>query len=339
MDDSPTVSVVITAYNEEQYIGAALDSVVRQTWSDWEVVVVDDGSTDDTKAVVQRYSDPVRYVYQENRGQPPARNRGIRAARGEYIAFLDADDLWHPEKLARQMSRLKANPSAKWCYSDAFFFESASGQVLHAVSQRQSLQEGDIFQALLLGNFILSPTPVVHHEVFEAVGHFNEDPALRNGEDWAMWLRIAERYPVECVFEPLAFIRQHQARMSQGVDLSYALNSRLSILESALARHPALDASLCRRARSNVYYAVGRWALNRQHLAEARRLFGQALRLAPTNRSAWVYLIATLVPQPVRELAGSVRRARWARERSEDGARTVEQMMESAGAAGEAQYA
>src|SRR4051812_26302017 len=112
MDTGPLVSVVIATYNSGRFVGQAVRSVLAQTYRPFEIVVVDDGSTDDTAGVLAGYRDGVRYVYQENRGPAAARNRGIAEAAGELVAFLDADDEWHPEKLSRQWEALSASPRA-----------------------------------------------------------------------------------------------------------------------------------------------------------------------------------------------------------------------------------
>ncbi len=257
----PAVSVVIGAYNAERWIAETIASVLGQTWRDFELIVVDDGSTDATAEIVKHCGAPVRYLHQENKGQPAARNTGIRAAQGRYVAFVDADDLWHPEKLARQMRLFEEDPLLAWCYTDAFLFASETGAIRGRAGQENALHEGDVLRPLLLGNFILSPTPVVRREVFDAVGSFNEDPVVRNGEDWEMWLRIAERYPVRVLRRPLAKVRLHDQRMSASVDLEYALSSRLRIVRAALRRHPAAARSVGCRAVANVHAALGRWAL------------------------------------------------------------------------------
>jgi glycosyltransferase involved in cell wall biosynthesis len=110
-DRTPQVSVVIPAYNCAAYVGQAVDSVLRQTYTDWEIIVVDDGSRDDTKLILEQYGDRIRYIYQQNQGVSIARNRGIELARGEFIAFLDADDYFLPDKIAAQIAVFAAQPN------------------------------------------------------------------------------------------------------------------------------------------------------------------------------------------------------------------------------------
>ncbi len=307
----PAVSVVVTAYNAERWIEETIRSVLAQTWRDLELVVVDDGSTDATAQIVKRYGAPVRYLHQENQGQPAARNAGIRAARGRYVAFLDADDLWLPTKLERQMSLFEDDPDLAWCYTDAFLFDSKTGRTMQTASQANSLHEGDILRPLLLANFIASPTPVVRRDVFEEVGYFDQAPAVRGGggEDWDMWLRIAARHPIGLVRAPLAKYRLHHTSMTQAMDLDHALRGRLGAVERAARRSPERVAGVKRRAMANVHATVGRWALNREERSKARGFFFKALRHAPTSLYAWTYALASLLPRPVLRLLGRLRQA------------------------------
>lgn len=320
--DGPAVSVVIAAYNEEQYIAEAVESVLAQTFRDFEVIVVDDGSTDRTPEIVRAYAQEqhaqeqhvrVRYLHQPNSGQPAARNRGIRAARGRYVAFLDADDLWLPAKLERQMQLLRSSPERAWVYCDAYRFESATGHIRRVASQGSGLCEGDVLRPLLLGNFIVSLTPVVRRGVFEDVGYFEEAPFVRGGggEDWDMWLRIAGRYPVGVVRAPLGKSRLAPQSMTGTMDLDHALRGRLKVVRRALRAHPQQAGGVSARALSNVYARFGRRALSREERAQARRLFGRALQHDPTNLLAWRYGLAALLPRPLLRLLGRVRRRYW----------------------------
>lgn len=303
------VSVIITAYNAAATLAETLASVRAQTFGDFEIIVVNDGSTDATTDVLAEQGPPVRAVHQENRGQPAARNAGIRAAEGEWLAFLDADDLWHPEKLARQMALHRARPALHWSYTDTYYFASATGRITGREGRGRVLPAGDVLRPLLLDGFISAVTPVLHRDVFETVGLFNDDPAVRIGEDWEMWLRVAARFPVGAVRAPLAFVRLHPGSMTQAMDLEHGLQSRLRVLRAALARHPALAADVRAAAEANVYAGMGRRALSLGARREALRFFAAALRRLPAHGAAWRYGLAALLPPPLRRLAGRVRQA------------------------------
>jgi glycosyltransferase involved in cell wall biosynthesis len=241
----PTISVVIPAYNSARYLPAAVESVLRQTVRDVEVVVVDDGSTDDTPAVMAGYGPPVRYVRQPNGGVSAARNRGIAEARGRYIAFLDADDTWLPGKLEHQMAVLRDHPGRRLCYS-AFTVVDAD---LRPISERHSQRAGTALEDLLLsGNVIGSICTVVcERDLFATAGGF--DPALSQCADWDMWVRLARLTEFVYLDEPLVTYRQHASNMSRGARLLE--QDSLRVLEKGFA-DPGLPANL-RGARRRAF--------------------------------------------------------------------------------------
>ena len=248
---APAVSVVVAAYNAEEYIAETLNSIRTQTFRDYEVIVVDDGSTDRTAQIVAEYPE-VNCLRQPNRGQPAARNAGIVAARGKYIAFVDADDLWLATKLEKQFVYLEKHPETAWLYCDAIVFHSGNGKEICRIGEECVLQEGDILDELLLSPFILSPTPLIRREVFEQTGLFDESPMLRIGEDWNMWLRIAERFPVAVIREPLAMVRVHDANMTGTTDPLVMFASKRRIAELAIARNPERLARIATRCISGL---------------------------------------------------------------------------------------
>jgi len=188
MSDEPTVSVVIPAYNAERYIGETLESVLAQTYRDFEVVVVDDGSTDGTREIVRGYGEPVRLVEQPNSGPAAARNRGVREARGEFIAFIDADDLWLPEKLALQVPLF--DDEEVGLVSCRVQLVDGSGRP-HPTYEREKVS-GWAFEKLLEGNFIGTSTVVARREALEGAGLFPEDlvwtwSGVRTGACGCVW--------------------------------------------------------------------------------------------------------------------------------------------------------
>lgn len=296
MSNIPAVSVVIPAYNVACWIGETLDSILDQTFRDFEVIVVNDGSTDETSKVVAKYGRRVRYLYKENGGASSARNLGIRAARGSHIAFIDADDLWMPEKLELQM-QLLSKFNLAWVYSDAEVLEG--NKVLCKVSQRSKLHAGDILRPLLLQDFIPSPTPLIRREVFDTVGYFDESPLLHIGEDWNMWLRIAARYQIRLVDRPLAKYRRHSASQTGTMNFQYAFQSKLTIIENAIARDPERLSDLHERAIANLYTAMGEWMLKREDPIGARRMFARAIQLRPCHIRSFSYWLATFFPNNI----------------------------------------
>lgn len=207
---TPFVSVVIPTYNYGRYVTEAVESVLAQTHPAGEIVVVDDGSTDDTRERLQPYMDRIRYVHQNNQGLPAARNTGIRAARGDLIALLDSDDLWHPRKLALQVQFMERSPEVGLVAADMV------GDLKHGwpeVGDLSSLPARPFTLRDLLIRSRFGPSSVlVHRQCFEAAGYF--DPGLRSAEDRDMWIRIASHFPIGKIEAPLWWYRLHGGNMS-----------------------------------------------------------------------------------------------------------------------------
>lgn len=197
---NPTVSVIIPTYNRANLVSRAIKSVLNQTYQDFEIIVVDDCSEDNTEEIVKSFNDSrIRYIkHKKNKGGSAARNTGIKRARGKYIAFLDDDDEWLPSKLEKQIMLFeKLSKHYGVVYSGYYI---AKGDVI----KRKVLPKyrGDVYGYLLKRNFIGSPTIVVRKECFKRAGLFDED--LPASQDWDMWLRIAKYYKFEYILEPLA---------------------------------------------------------------------------------------------------------------------------------------
>lgn len=208
----PKVSVVIPAYNAMTYLPDTLNSVLKQTFSDFEVLIIDDGSTDYIQTwVAQNVTEPrIRLIAQANQGLSAARNTGIANAQGEYVAFLDADDLWESTKLEKQVHHLDNNSAVGVVYNWIGVID-AEGKPTGRVWGGNI--EGDVLTEILQRNIIDCPSVLVRRKCFEDVGVF--DRTLRSVEDWDMWIRIASRYPFAVTKEPLVYYRQHASNMSK----------------------------------------------------------------------------------------------------------------------------
>ena len=291
----PQISVVIPAYNRAELIGETIDSVLAQTFQDFEIIVVDDGSTDDTATVIASYGSLVQYLYQENAGQAAARNAGIRAAQGQHIALLDSDDLWLPPKLEKQVSCLLSADQCAWVYCDVERF-GGRGERLAGRRNRPSHPGGGwIARQLLLEGFVASPTPVVHRSVFADVGLFQESKLIRNREDWDMWLRIAARYPAAYVPEVLARYRIHSASATQAESPWTVHQSILAVIERAVAFAPEVYGPVRERALAMQHLKTGNCLAAQGQLPGARRLYWQAIRLWPATLPVYPRLLATLL--------------------------------------------
>ncbi len=209
--NSPKVSVIIPAYNAMTYLPVTIDNLVRQTFTNFEVLIVNDGSSDDIVEWFSSLSDRrLRLISQANRGISQARNLGIIEAKGEYVAFLAANDLWHPSKLQKQVFCLDRYPHISLVHSWLVLIDrvgKSTGQVL-----KYNLS-GWVEPQLLERNQIGSPSVMIRRRCFDSVGLF--DPKLRTIEDWDMWIRMSRRYQFMAIAEPLTYYRQYADRMSK----------------------------------------------------------------------------------------------------------------------------
>jgi glycosyltransferase involved in cell wall biosynthesis len=202
---NPLISCIIPVFNGERYLGEALDSILAQTYRPIEIIVIDDGSTDGTAELVARYGDRIRYVRQHNEGAPTARNAGLSVARGAFIAFLDSDDLWHPDKLERQMSRFEARPELDLCVTHLQRF-----WISELETERKRFQEHR-FAEVLPG--YITQTLLARRNVFDSVGNFNTSRRVGDPMDW--FLRAAEHGVVmELLPDLLVYQRMHESNLS-----------------------------------------------------------------------------------------------------------------------------
>jgi glycosyltransferase involved in cell wall biosynthesis len=296
---TPAVSVVIAAFNADRTIAETLESIAAQTFRDFEVIVVDDGSTDRTAQIAVQMAagfPKLICLRQPNSGQPAARNRGIGEARGRYVAFVDADDLWRAEKLARQVHFLDCHPRTGLVYADAEFFDAASGRTLCRMSDKCRLYEGDVLGRLLLKSFIPSPTPMVRRTVFGEVGLFDESRELAIGEDWNMWLRIAARHQIGAIRDPLAIVRVHHHSVTQSSTPDAIYESKRRIVEQTVARNPDLLEGIRSRVLAELAHSAGLRHLKLGDKRGARRMFAKAVRERPWNPYSYFCLTSAYLP-------------------------------------------
>lgn len=202
--DNPIVSVIIPTYNRAHLIGRAIQSVLNQTYQNLEIIVVDDGSTDNTGEVIKKFQEhDKRIIYikhEKNKGGSAARNTGIKAARGEYIAFQDSDDEWLPEKLEKQMEVFK-NTSSKVGVVYTGFWRIKDNEKTYIPQSWVKQKDGNIYFELLKGNFVTTQSIVVRKVSLERVGYFDEK--LPRLQDWELVIRLSKYYDFKCIDEPL----------------------------------------------------------------------------------------------------------------------------------------
>ena len=211
-----TISVIIPTYNAQRTILATVKSVQQQTFKDIEIIVINDGSSDGTLAILETVNDPRLKVYSyPNGGLPAARNRGIALAKGEYLSFIDADDLWTPDKLEKQLAALQKNPRASVAYSwNAVMLELEDNlSQMNFFSGKKVAFTGDVYTKLLVHNFIGNGSNLlIKKEAIDSVGNF--DPSFKSCEDWDYYLRLAAKYHFAVVPEHQILYRKTPGTLS-----------------------------------------------------------------------------------------------------------------------------
>jgi glycosyltransferase involved in cell wall biosynthesis len=303
----PEVSVIIPAYNAAAYIGQALESAFAQTFQDFEVLVVDDGSTDETASIVASFGDRVNYLRQDNAGSAKARNLGIRKSRGLFIAFLDADDLWLPDKLARQVALMREQPEVGMVFTKHINFDE-TGATWPFRFDKRLLMEGDVARNIFMRSGVGTPTVMVRREVFETVGLFEE--SLRQGQDDNMWVRIAAHCQVRLIDEPLVKVRNHSGRVTRDLkkNTQYVLAST-HLLCTHYGRVVAdRIGDLADRKLARAYFDSGYIQYENGNLKEARKDFRLSIRHDAWRWKNYLYWIVCLLPS---WLVKSLRRLKW----------------------------
>ena len=238
---NPTVSVIIPTYNRANLIGKAIKSVLKQTYQDFEIIVINDGSTDNTEDVIRGFPDKrVEYIkkYKKNKGISVARNIGIKVAMGKYIALLDSDDEWLPEKLDKQINVLQSeSPKVGVVYSNALYIDE-SGKNINRKLDNSKKAEGNIYEDLLGKYCVGYPSSfLIKKECLNRVGLF--DDLLSGQEDWDMWIRIAKYYRFSLIKIPLVKYRLHSNQISKNLGVkNIAANRILVKYANELQRRP-----------------------------------------------------------------------------------------------------
>lgn len=304
----PLVSVVLPFYKDQETVGAAVESVLSQTMSDLELIAVDDGSPDGSVEIVSelaRSDDRIRLVRQENGGLSAARNAGLRAARGRFCAFLDADDLWLPHKLERQLPLLDARTlvfSDAWCEEDG----RRSPWCAHVDRNRSIYPRGEVYDELFARNFICASSVVLSMELVREASGFDE--SLRSLEDWDLWLRLARAgVSFDYAHEPLVMCRIRPGSLSRdSVEMRVAA-ARLLALHAphVLPEGRGVLRQRVRGARKDLEVALRKraWgAVLAGQMHAARPDLVRSLLVRPYSPRAWLALSLTVCPPLARRL-------------------------------------
>jgi glycosyltransferase involved in cell wall biosynthesis len=273
------VSIVIPAYNALEYLPVALDSIYGQTFSDFEVLIIDDGSKDKTSEWAKKINDPrIRYVFQHNQGVSAARNTGIRLSQGEYIAFLDADDLWEPTKLEKQVRLLENHPEAGLAFTWTAIADERgvpTGEIIPSA-------EGDTLQQLLEFNTVVcgGSVPMLRRSCFDVIGGF--DTSMKHLEDLDLYIRVARKFLFMGIPEPLVRYRQHAN--SGSTDCDACRQSYERILQRELGANSSEPSRL--RGFGRMYLYLGWRALESKNWVLAGSFTQKAVEYFPDLSSS-----------------------------------------------------
>ena len=279
----PTVSVIIPVYNGADEVRRAIDSALAQTKVSVEVIVLNDGSKDETASVLQEYGDRIRAVNQHNSGLSKTRNNGIALATGEWVAFLDHDDYWLPEKLSLQLQAAERT-GFDIVYTNAGNFGDV-GRVSELRSEPQAMKEGDLLEPLLQDNFIVVSSVMIRRAVIQDIGCF--DTSLPSVEDWDLWLKLSARgIRFAAVGQPVTMYQWRAGSMSKNYELMRS--TRQTIVNRALEtdRAKALPWSVRRRALANIE-SCSAWFLAGSSPQKAIRWYLNSLWYWPFNLNSW----------------------------------------------------
>ena len=289
MAKKPTVSVIIPTYNRAHLIVRAIQSVLNQTYQDFELIIVDDGSTDNTEEVIRKFQEQdkrVKYIrHEKNRGGSAARNTGIKNAKGEYIAFQDSDDEWLPEKLKKQMEVFKDAPSELGVVSTGYIFIDE----LNGDTGKQFIpkKKGWIYEELLAGNCVgTTSTILIKRKCFEKAGLFDEN--LPSCQDWEMWIRIAKGHQFDFIENPLVRYYIHKNRIT--TDLENKIKGIKIVINKYFEEFISR-----RKAYSRLRFILGNLYCRIENMEKGRKEFLKAIKLFPFYVKYYIYFGSALL--------------------------------------------
>ena len=282
----PKVSVIILTYNRHLLLRKAILSVLNQTFQDFEIIVIDDASKEETRFIMDEFTDErIRYFrHNVNKGEGCARNTGLKYVKGKYIAFLDDDDEWLPEKLDLQVTLLKGSPEdVGVVYTGCMRVNTVSGEVLGVYIPQK---RGDIFRELLTTNFVIPSSVLMKKECLEKVGMFDE--SIDYGLDYDMWIRISREFKFECIKKPLIKYSINQGRLSTKLDIQ--IRGREKILE----KYGDFFASVP-KDYSHHYFMLGMLHFCNGNITEGRKASFKAIQLYPFSLKPYLATFLSLI--------------------------------------------
>ncbi|MCF7907812.1 MAG: glycosyltransferase [Candidatus Omnitrophica bacterium] len=298
MTESKKIDIIIPAYNKADLTVKAIDSVLQQTYNNIEIIVVDDGSTDETKKLISSVKDKskVKYIYKDNGGACSARNLGIKVSQAQYIGFLDCDDMYLPQKVELSLAYLEDNPDIGFVHTAAYFIDE-NDTILRQFSPKISTKVGKIKDNLVLRNFICPSTTIIRKSCIDEVGYFDE--SIFTPADWDMWLRLTEKFKASYIDIPLTMYR-----VSDSYILSNLIQSEKEeqiVLDKLFVRNLQINDFTKSKAISNMYLRSAINYLMTGDLPSSRSKFLASLRENRLNFKALaMFIYFTLAKQNLR---------------------------------------
>ena len=309
----PLVSIIVPTFGRLKYLRPTVASVLRQTLEDWELIIADDGSDEETRGYLRSLGADrrIRLVWLTHTGIPAlVRNAALREARGEYVAFLDSDDLWSPEKLARQVEILRARPECRWCYTAISHIDGSGEPLAEPVIGPWQPCEGAVFERLVSGPVVIrTPSVLAARELVARAGGFDE--TIRSGEDYDLWLRLALASEVALLDEPLVQVRRHEANHTGDWEIAFAGRDRtLRKLQDVVDSNRRV---LLRAERTANALTLAARHASLGNRARMLRVLYRALPYSWSSRRWWFALVKTplrpYLPQRLVEAYRNRRRA------------------------------
>lgn len=290
---SPIVSIIIPTYNREELIGESIQSVLDQTFRDFELIVIDDGSTDGTNDIVRSFSDNrINYIHQKNSGRSSARNRALKIACGSYITFLDSDDLYLPDKLQTQVDFLNAHPEYGMVYTSAYCIDE-KGRLLNSLYE--ATVSGDIYKdiAFYIPVTITLPTVMARREVFDKVGGFDEK--MERFEDTDMWRRIAKEFPIGALPYFTCKLRTHKGNTLVGQNPQKIESALDYYINKILVEDNLISLESRKNGASELYYHYALAILTLPSVAIGIRLLLKSISYAKYPLRRFLYVCYSLL--------------------------------------------
>lgn len=291
----PKVSVLLTSYNHRDFLPLAVESLRAQTFKDFEILALDDGSTDGSREWIADQSDLIPHFHPKNLGTYGNLNFGIEHSTGEYIAVFNDDDLWGPEKIAQQVQALDSNPKAGLVHTAGWFIDDQGNEIPGAPLgfPWPKTESGEVFPELIERNKIIASSVMFRRSIIKQVGLF--EPGFWGCGDWDMWLRIAQVSEVVHIDQPLTFYRVHP---NQACRFEDRMNEDGVVIRTKLAKIADDMAKISARhqqAFAHNFAALGTEMMWRGNRAEARRNYLESLRLNPLRFKSILRLVATYI--------------------------------------------